>query len=339
MPGLVRKNLAVLAHRCGFQFVCVKRAGTTRVRRQIVRHGSSPLAVGAVATLPTAGRFFSVAVDARPGINHLRHALELLIREALAMGRTPVAFKPRFDPRHNLGHDLDVDWDTYIDLHQVELVDRETGSVLAVRVWRQSEVPALKGLSALWVERNHLVTKDENKRFDLIVRHNQTGLAVPPVHDGPLGLPGHAVRFRPSRRVLEMSEQVRSLLGGSFIAVHVRRDDMLEMKEQYPNLDRDTRPDNIARVLKSLADSGSTVYILTNERDRQFFIPLKSRFRTFQYFDFPELAELVEGARPDNFLLFEIEKQLFERATHKVHTFSRPDGVERVALTQDKGWA
>lgn len=336
--GLVIKNLVVLAHRWGFEFVLQKRRQSARVFRRLVRPGGgAPAAVAPVGT-PATDKFFTVDVEARPGINHLRFALELLVREAVALGRTPVAFRPRFDPRHNLGHDLLVDWDRYIDLERIELVDKASGSVTEVKMLKRNEIGSIERLSGLWFERGHMVTAAENSGYDLLVRHNMTGLHVPTVHDGPAALAAYAVRFRPSRRVLDLVEQIVHQLG-EYCAVHVRRDDMLEMKDLYPNLDRDTQPDRIAQTLGRVLQPGAAVYIMTNERNKAFFTPLKTQFRVFQYFDFPALRHLVETAEPDNFLLFEVEKQLFERADRKVHTFTHPEGRDRVALTSDKGWA
>ena len=336
--GLVIKNLVALAHSRGFEFIGRKRRGSLRVRRALIRPARSDPAASSVLVMPDSSRYLTVEVEARPGINHLRFALELLVREAVAVGRTPVAFKPRFDPRHNLGHDLLVDWDRYIDLDHVELVDRASGTVTPIRMLRRTDLEPVNALETLWVEREHMFTARENRDYDLLVRHNRTGLRVPAVHDSAAGLPQHLVRFRPSERIRALADTIRQQLG-HYSGVHVRRDDMLEMKDAYPNLDRDTQPDRIGNTLARELQEGSTVYIMTNERDKAFFRPLNSRFRVRQYFDFPELNELIEGPEPDNFLLFEVEKLLFAEAYLKVHTFSHPEGGQRISLTSDKGWA
>lgn len=336
--GLVVKNLVAWLHGRGFEFVLCKRRRATGARRRLIRPARPAPAARDSVAIPDMAKLFTVEVEARPGINHLRFALELLVREAVALGRTPVAFRPRFDPRHNLGHDLVVDWDRYIDLENVELVDREAGTVTLVRLLVRREIEPPAPLSALWVERGHVVTESENGTWDLIARHNRTGLEVPAIHGGTAGLPGYVVRFRPSRRIVELAQAVIRQLG-DYCAVHVRRDDMLEMTDRYPNLDRDTQPDRIGETLARVLEPGAAVYIMTNERDKSFFTPLKSRFRLQQYFDFPELNELVSGPEPDNFLLFEVEKKIFEAAALKVHTFTHPEGGNRLALTADKGWA
>jgi len=46
-------------------------------------------------------KYFTVQVDAKPGINHLREALEWLVRESVSLNRTPIVFTPHFDSCHN----------------------------------------------------------------------------------------------------------------------------------------------------------------------------------------------------------------------------------------------
>jgi hypothetical protein len=107
----------------------------------------------------------------------------------------------------------------------------------------------------------------------------------------------------------------------------------------YPDLDHDTQTDNIRATLAKTIPKGAKVYILTNERDRAFFNALKNDYEVLQFFDFPELKSLVEGRQPDNFLLFEIEKLLFDNAQTKVYTFTHPEGGTRISLSKHLGWA
>ena len=321
----------------GMELMRFRRRGSHREVTRLVRVSGAALAAPAKSIALDPAKFFTVEVEARPGINHLRYALELLILEAVALGRTPVAFKPWFDPRHNLGHDLDVTWAKYVDLSRVEIFNGEAVAAV-VHVLQPGEVPGLDRLSAAWFDRDHLVTDEESRSLDLIVRRNRTGLHIGCVHGVGFDMPGYKLRFAPSALVSEKFRIVKERLG-EFTAMHVRRDDMLEMTDLYPNLGRDTQPDRIRQTLRERVPQHSRVYIMTNERDRRFFDPLRADFEIFQYFDFPELDEVIESGTPDNFLLFEIEKLLFEAASTKVHTFTHPEGGQRIALTSDKGWA
>jgi len=333
-----RKRALALVKSNGLELVRLRRRGARRAVTRLVRVPGAALAAPAKSIALDPERLFTVEVEARPGINHLRHALELLILEAVALGRTPVAFKPWFDPRHNLGHDLDVNWDKYLDLSRVELSNGEAGTTF-VRVLQPCEVPGLERLSAAWFDQDHRITDDESRGLDLIVRRNRTGLHIKSVHGVGFDMPGYRLRFTPSALVSEKFRIVKERLGGDYTAMHVRRDDMLAMTDLYPNLGRDTQPDRIRQTLRGHVPQHSRVYVMTNERDRQFFEPLRADFEIFQYFDFLELNEILDSGTPDNFLLFEIEKLLFEHAATKVYTFTHPEGGQRISLSVDKGWA
>jgi hypothetical protein len=112
----------------------------------------------------------------------------------------------------------------------------------------------------------------------------------------------------------------------------------LTEKNRYPNLEQDTRPEKIYETVSRVLPKGSRVYILTDERTPNYFDVLKEDYQVFQYLDFPELRDLVEGEEPDNFLLYEIEQLIFARAKTRIHTFAHPTGAGRVSLTRDVGW-
>jgi hypothetical protein len=336
---LIEKNLQSLARARGFERVQTRERGARHPKVRWRRPVLSPAAAQPKPQPADPARYFAVEIEARPGINHLRFALELLLREAAALGRTPLLFEPRFDPRHNLGHDLRTSWRRYLDLDAIEVVNRASGESALVKAVCAADVPRVDQLSTAWFERDHTITADENQCFDVLVRRNRTGLHVPPVHDGPAGLPDYTVQLPASALVHSLAQAVKAELGANYCAMHVRRDDMLAMKEQYPNLDTDTRPDNIIKVLRANLAPASRVYVMTNERDTTFFDPLRAEYELHQYFDFPALRTLIECEEPDNFLLFEVEKQLFEHAPVKVHTFAHPKGAPRIALSTDTGWA
>ena len=335
---LANKNFRAFIKSRGFELARIKRRGSTHVATRIIRAATCSLIPHSEPVTIDPERYFTIDIEAKPGINHLRYALGLLIGEAMSLGRTPIVFKPRLDPRHNLGKELDVDWDRYIDLERIKISNMQSGTHTYIRAVQRRDVEQLERLSTAWFERDHLISEDENRRFDVIVRQNKTGLHIGPVHDGNSWLSSNTVHLEPSSQVMKKFGLVKDRLD-AYHAMHVRRDDMLEMTDLYPNLDKDTRPDRILRTLLPRIPKGSRIYIMTNERDRVFFDPLRSHFEIFQYFDFPELRDLIESDRPDNFLLFEIEKILFEKASSRIHTFAHPEGAERISLTTDKGWA
>ena len=85
--------------------------------------------------------------------------------------------------------------------------------------------------------------------------------------------------------------RLRSLGGGYFVAVHVRRGDQIA-KGRIP--DWLTRPAHVGRFLRSwgVAD-GTVVYIASNEREPDFWKPLKETWQVLSCADFPALEALA----------------------------------------------
>jgi hypothetical protein len=263
---------------------------------------------------------------------HLKSALMLLIKEAISLQRVPVAFTPRFLAAHNFGHQVPESWERYIDLENVLVT--KNGSTYHVSLAAPSALGRTESLSMLQVSGRHVVTDGENATYDLIVKDNPSGLGVENAF-------GHddfdfKVSLCPSSTVLGYAADVRGRLG-EYYALHVRRGDKLR-ELRYPNLARDTTPENIHATLKRVVPPGARIYILTDERTPGYFDILKQDYEIFRYCDFAALRGLIEGDDPDNYLLYEVEQLLFDGAATRIHTFAHPDGKPRVSLTSDVGW-
>lgn len=338
---LIKKNIKQIIYSYGYKIIKVKNKHSRKIKTTIVNKKKSiPAKFNDLNTqeLLSKNKYFLVAVDAKPGINHLREALNWLVRESISLNRTPLVFKPNFDSCHNFNIDVDATWNKYINLKNIEITNTLTGNKISIEAAMEEDVANIAEFSVLWIERDHIITDMENKTFDLIIRHNRTGLEISGIHNGIRGLPEYSVRFLPSIFVLETYNRVRNKIE-NYCAIHVRRGDMLNMIDTYPNLNHDTHPDQIITTISKVLPRKSNIYILTNERDRNYFNPLKKYYIVFQYFDFPELRELIECENPDNFLLFEIEKLIFENANTKIYTFTHPEGGFRLSLSKDLGWA
>jgi len=79
--------------------------------------------------------------------------------------------------------------------------------------------------------------------------------------------------------------------------------------------------------VKGIFPEGSALYIMTDEWDRTFFDPLGDRYRVYRYFNFPELAKLVHGKRPNNHLLFAVERWVASQTTKECRTFVDDDTI------------
>ncbi len=335
----LHKNIKEITHFYDYRIIKVKKNNSKKLTMRLAKQKSGQEALfDAPPELIKKNKYFTVQVDAKPGINHLREALNWLVRESVSLNRTPLVFTPYFDSIHNFDIEINATWDKYIDLNNILIKNISLDTSIPIQAVLDKDIPNIDDLSTLWIERDHILTDKENEEFDLIIRHNKTGLEIDGVHTGVRGLPNYSVNFMPSNRIMKIYNQVSNQLH-KYCAVHVRRGDMLGMTDLYPHLDHDTQPDQIRATLSQILPQGEKVYILTNERDKSYFNPLKNNYDILQYFDFQVLNELIDCEQPDNFLLFEIEKLIFDNADIKIYTFTHPEGGQRTSLSKHLGWA
>lgn len=335
------KNIKEIIHSFGYKIVKIKKQNSKKIATRLAKQNRISAAVfntNNCAILIRKNKYFSVQVDARAGINHLREALEWLVRESISLNRTPLVFTPHFDTCHNFNIEVNATWDRYIDLNNLKISKLSLEADTSIQAVMHQNIVGFDDLSMLCIERDHVISDIENEEFDLIVRHNKNGLKIDSIHTGIRGIPNYSVFFKTSNRVFDIYKQVSNKIE-NISAIHVRRGDMLNMLNVYPNLNQETHPDNIRTIISEVIPTGSKIYILTNETDKAYFNSLKIDYEVFQYFDFPELLELVECEQPDNFLLFEVEKLIFEKAKTKIYTFTHPEGASRISLSSHLGWA
>jgi hypothetical protein len=264
----------------------------------------------------------------------MKSALGLLIKESLSLNRTPVVFTPALLSSHNCGKEVEASWDKYIDPDKIAII--KDSATTYVKALKRDVIASLNGACAvLEVNGKHLISATENAEYTLIIKNNASGL-------GPDNVYGHddfdfEVGFAPSGAVLYLADKVSRQLG-TYHSMHVRRGDMLTDKARCPNLERDTRPEQIYETVSRVLPKGSRVYILTDEKVQTYFNILKKDYQIFQFFEFPELKRFVEGDQPDNFFLYEVEQLIFAKAETKIYTFGHPKGEPRISLTRDLGW-
>jgi hypothetical protein len=332
----IERTTSIFAEAFGFEMVRIKPSGCKEPSIRFIRSvsvGEPPRPVFHANGTAGTHKYFTVNIGCYAGINHMKSALMLLIKESLSLNRIPVVFTPQFLSAHNFGKEVIASWDKYVDLDKIAIT--QNGTTHHVRAMKRDVIADIDAFTVLEVKGKHLVTATENAEYQLIVKNNSSGL-------GFEGTYGHDdfdfdVELYPSRVVLDYADQVIKQLG-QYHSMHVRRGDKLDERDRYPNLDRDTRPEAIYDTVSRILPRGSRIYILTNERTPNYFDVLGKDYQIFQYFDFPGLRDLVEGAHPDNFLLYEIEQVVFARAKTRIYTFADPNGKPRTSLTKDVGW-
>lgn len=251
-------------------------------------------------------------VDA--GIDHQLSNLRCLLAEAHALGRLALLPPLRLEAKHNFGIVNDWSWDTYLDLDASRLVDVDG---------REHPLPFVRELPTGTLStrtvppRVRLSAEDGIELIVRQVRHEVFAREVP-LTNMPV------FRLRPSTSVLRHArpviETLRNRWPAGYAAVRIRRGDRLWGPMRWL-----MRPPNIRRRLNKLGiREGAGLFFMSDERDATFWSALVPFYQAVRYTDFPELTELVAASddrAPDNYLLYEVEKEIMRHAARRVETF------------------
>jgi hypothetical protein len=244
--------------------------------------------------------------------------------EAVYLNRIPVITPPLFHPKHNFGSNITVPWSKYLNLSQTKVYFRNKEEFEPMqkpfRFILEEDYKNLKfGEDQVYkIGHEDEITEAENTKYELIVRFvygiekNVWLNAVPNKIQKNM-----CIDLSVSDDVERISKNIIERLGW-YAAVHVRRGNRLKRNKK---LKKFTSNQHIFKTLRDIVPLEANVYILTDEKDRNYFDPLKEHFRIYQYFDFDELNVIVSGQEPDNNFLFLIEKLIFKNAANKIKTF------------------
>jgi len=275
------------------------------------------------------------------GLGDRRALMMAIIRHALVRERVPVLCSLGLGAQHN--HNLPLTregerWETYFDLENVTAIfqrqdDRAVVSIKPVKVltllglfkeaWPQLFFGQQSGGDWLLDDLPYGNNESPILRTSLDTRRGKN-LAPALLKEHGLTID---IQIPPSQKVKSIAQgAIDSLKGhGNYYVLHIRRGDRLDISSEL--LDHATQPGAILDKVKDIFPEGSALYIMTDEWDRTFFDPLRNRYRIYRYFNFPELAELVHGKRPNNHLLFAAERWMASQATKECRTFVDDDTV------------
>lgn len=281
-------------------------------------------------------RYIGNQVEA--GMEHQLMNLECLLCEAHATGRLAELPALHLASKHNFGVPGDWKWDSYFDLDASRLVD-VAGTDYPLPIARQPPPTAGPALRLAPGQRAPSTAGD----YPLIVRridHDNCYRVVPEECRAPLRLRVcHSVRVRELARPVVADLRVRGR--GRFVGVHARRGDRLS-RYQYPS--RLTEPPAIRDHLRKRGvPDGSVLFLMSDESKPGFWEPLREHYDLVQHADYPTLAALVSAdrdRRPDNYLLYAVEKEIRSNAWLRVDT--RPDvrnSDAHSALVDELTWA
>lgn len=266
------------------------------------------------------------------GLNHQLANLGTLFSEAASLGRVAVVAPPNLAPVHNFGRFVGNSWETYVDLLNSRV---SVGGRCISPAWQRADdfdFGRFARRHVLKLKQGERINDAQNAAYPLIVRdfRLRIGRFWADMVDVP-DLSQIEVHFVAARNVQNLAAAVASRLE-SFCAVHVRRGDRLKL---HPTLADATRPERILVKLRTLVPTGDNLYISTDEWRQDYFEPLRAEYQVYQYFDFDGLVTAREA---DNYLLYAIEKEIFDRAHTRVFTFRRSDGLNEHYLCEEEGW-
>lgn len=252
------------------------------------------------------------------GLSHQAANLSHLLREAHATGRLAIMPPLRLAKQHNFGVALDWRWEDYFDFGASSLTDahgqRHPLPIADCPPGPDAPTLQLRGGDAM---------PERAWDYPVVTRR----LSSPEFRkELPMGgWPAATVELRPAAAAvwlaLPVVRHLRAIGDGGFVAVHIRRGDRVA-NGQIP--DWLTSPPHIRRFLgdRGVAD-GTVVYIASDERNPDFWRPLRETYRLFRYDDFPALNAVISGAGrpPDNYLLFQAEGEVVRAGRLRIGTF------------------
>ena len=259
--------------------------------------------------------------EAVPGLQHQVCNLITLFEEALYLNRIPIVPPLIIPAHHNRGTCRFSYFEKYFSFAKIaektELMADERFQNFSVRSTQQVDHDRLTETLAALPEQLVIRRFPDWNWFEVELclpqpfgRRDGTSLRWENTQTWPL--------LEPSIRVRQIASEVMEKLQ-TYCALHVRRGDKSQNPNLWPEIQNATTPNVILNRIKSWIPPGENLYILSDERDPDYFGPLRAHYRVFQYFDFPQLFDLEE--EEDNFMLFCVENELLRHARIGVGTY------------------
>ena len=259
------------------------------------------------------GRELALArLDNRAGILHRSSLLTDQILYALAKRKIPVVSPPVLSFEHNFNNPVIAPWSKYYDMKNiiVMFIDENGESILERKVKVMSEGDFIK--TRHFLKRILLLNKERILLLDKerIKKRKSQSLKSNDVSGNANLAEGRKIeymqiKYKPSMSALKVAEKVIGKMG-EYYALSVRRGDI--------GKDRFLADDLVQDVVQCNVPKGARLYVMSNEGDVTHFDFLREDYKVYQYFDFSELAKIVQGNDADNYMLFTIERLLFTSA-------------------------
>jgi len=139
----------------------------------------------------------------------------------------------------------------------------------------------------------------------------------------------------PSPLIKEVEALIMKTIGNDFVGMHVRRGDKASLVHLWPNVEIDTRPENIMKKLLKWLPENTTIYIASNEKVEGFFRPISEKYKIFSLEDFAEKIRILTNYRSDynSYIVYQAELNVLKHAKSHIDTFKEENPT--YYLTED----
>jgi hypothetical protein len=248
-------------------------------------------------------KYVKYKLNISAGLSHQTSNLNAIIKEAFFNNQILILPNFKLIGIHNNGKDISSNLSKYYDYNNIKINNNKYKVILD----------------------DHNI---DNKEIKTITIHNQLANADTNIKHSEKKL---NIKIPYNKSIIEIANNISYKLG-KYICIHIRRGDMLSLKQ---NLDKDTSVDNILSKLNKFKTKFDNIYIMTNEKNLKMYNKINIEFpnKIFFYKDFEKLVNIE-----DNYYLFCIEKNIINNANIKISTF-KTKGIEYDDYLSDLfGW-
>lgn len=241
------------------------------------------------------------------GISHLKSNLAHYFREASQLNRSCVIKNPPLEKKHNSGLTPNTAWTQYIDFNKSQLpadyllVDEFIKKPLA-----DAQILVISGQYKL---------SEEQNRYPVIIRDMSAHPLYRPIYEQHYPTHKPDVNFHPAKIINDQANKTIKQLPQNFCAIHIRRGDRLL---NNPTLKANTSPKNVLKKLQQYNPHNLPIFLMTDEKNKQFYNNLSTHFSVYRIDDFSHLVEVAKQG--DNYLLFCIETLILSKAKIRIRT-------------------
>ena len=252
------------------------------------------------------------------GISHQLSNLQAMLKEACLCGRRLLLPRFHLAGHHNCGRGLRSTLAEYYEMGSARVAGERVEVVESVAMGG-GVIPVVPAGEDLRGRPEPVLCKD-------VSRLGLVRVALQKVYPGFTALRAE-VDIHPALRAV--AERAAGWITPQAVWVHVRRGDLRHRTA------RATAPENIRRVVATVAPEARALYIATNEPAPGFFDPLRAHYEVAGLREFPEFRQL---AQEDNYRLFLVEQVFSRFFPVRISTFRTPGDWFHAALCEARGW-